>query len=75
MENELGARLRRIREKNNMTQHEVASLLNITRSAYTYYETGRTQPSIRNIVTLAKIYKITTDEILLPKKRKTYLGK
>ncbi len=58
-----------------MTQAEIASFLGITRSAYTYYETGKTEPSLTSIVLLSKIYNVTTDEILLPKKRKIYLGK
>ncbi len=72
---ELGHRLKRLREKNKMTQSEVAMYLNVTRSAYTYYETGKTQPSIQAIAILAKIYKVTTDEIIMPKKKKLYLGK
>ncbi len=71
----LGEKLRRFRKRAGMTQDEVAIYLNLTRSAYTYYETGKSEPSLQSIVTLAKLYNVTTDEILMPKKRKLYLGK
>ncbi len=68
-------RLKRLRKASGMTQDQVAQLLNLTRSAYTYYETGKTLPSIRSVIILAQAYGVTTDEILLPRKRQLYLGK
>ncbi len=67
-------RLKKLRIKHNKTQQQIADLLNLTRSAYSYYETGRILPSIQSVIALAKFYQVTTDEILLPKKRKLYLG-
>ncbi len=72
---DLGDRLRRFRKRAGMSQDDVAIYLNLSRSAYTYYETGKSEPSLQSIVTLAKLYNVTTDEILIPKKSKPYMGK
>ncbi len=72
---ELKDRLRRLRQSKNMTQEQVAEYLGLSRSAYTYYETGKTEPSIQIIIALSELYKISTDEILLSDKQKHYLGK
>jgi len=56
--------LRKIRNENELTQFEVASLLNIDRSTYTYYETGKTNPDIYQLSKIAKIYKVTPNDLL-----------
>jgi len=60
----LGGRLKKLRVKYGLSQEQVATVLNIDRSAYAYYEHGRSSPSNRNLVTLAKIYGVSTDWIL-----------
>ena len=53
-----------------MTQDEVAVFLGVSRSGYTYYETGKSEPSIDTLKKLATIYDITVDEILsMPSKK------
>lgn len=61
---EVGKKLRKLRVKYRLTQGQVATILRVDRSAYAYYETGRSLPSYSNLVTLAKIYSVTTDSIL-----------
>ena len=51
-------RLRMAREVCKLTQRQVAEILGIDRSAYTYYETGRTSPGINNLVRLAAVFKV-----------------
>ena len=66
----LGESLKTIRKKFNMTQDEVAVFLGVSRSGYTYYETGKSEPSIDTLKKLATIYDITVDEILsMPNKK------
>lgn len=56
--NELSFNLKRARQHRGLTQQEVAEQLNIDRSTYTYYETGRTTPTIYQIIEISKILKI-----------------
>lgn len=50
-------RLKYARKACGLTQGQVASVLGIDRSAYTYYETGKSNPSIGNLLRLAAIFK------------------
>lgn len=51
--------LRILRRKHKLTQQEVADILGIDRSTYTFYETGKTRPAIENIKKLTDIYNVT----------------
>ena len=42
----LGNLLKIYRKNSLLTQQQVADALNINRTTYTYYETGKTEPSI-----------------------------
>lgn len=44
---------------------EIAKILNCSRSTYTYYETGKTTPSISVLKLLAKIYNVSLMELLM----------
>lgn len=60
----LATHLRLLREKNGLTQKQVAEMLNIDRSTYAYYESGKTRPDILTIAKLARLYRISTDFLL-----------
>lgn len=60
----LATHLRLLREKNGLTQKQVAEMLNIDRSTYAYYECGKTRPDILTIAKLARLYRISTDFLL-----------
>lgn len=47
-----------------MTQDDVAKFLGISRSGYTYYETGKSLPSIDTLKKLAAIYDTTIDAVV-----------
>lgn len=64
MEKKLNCRLRETRISCNLTQQQVADKLKIDRSTYTYYETGKTKPSIFTLMELAKIFEVPIDDIL-----------
>lgn len=56
--------LRMLRNYNQITQREIAELLQIERSTYTSYETRTTHPSLPTLMRLALIYNVTTDFLL-----------
>ena len=57
-------RLKELRKRNNLTQQELADKVGTNRVNVTKWETGRTEPTLENIVKLAKILDTTTDELL-----------
>ena len=57
-------RLKELREENNLTQTQVAELLNVKQNTYSQYETEKRQLSIEILIKLAKLYKVSTDYIL-----------
>jgi transcriptional regulator with XRE-family HTH domain len=63
---EVGRRLRAIREARGVTQVELAKILGIDQSNVSSIERGVRGLTIHQAVKLAKALKVTTDEILLP---------
>jgi len=57
-------RMMELRHKMGWSQDEIAKRLNITRTTYAGYETGRNEPDIKTLVKLAEEYKVPTDFIL-----------
>lgn len=56
-------RLRELREEIELNQEEVAKRINVSRSTYANYETGRAEPSISTLVDIANIYMVSVDFI------------
>lgn len=54
----------KLRDFNNVTQQSIADALNIERSTYSSWESGRSCPKPAQIVKLAEIYNISTDFIM-----------
>lgn len=61
---QVGARIREIRQHIGLTQAEVAEKLGIAKQSVTNYESGKTDPSIRNLIALASVLGVTTDYLL-----------
>ncbi len=57
-------RLKEIREDKDITQKEVAKILNISQVVYSRYETGIRLIPIDKLIKLAKFYKVSVDYIL-----------
>lgn len=57
-------RLKNLRKKNQLTQQELADKVGTNRVNITKWETGRTEPTLENVVKLAKILDTTTDDLL-----------
>lgn len=60
----INERIRELRVKFGYTQNQIAKMLNIDRSTYAYYETGKTRPDVTSLLVLAKIYSVSLDELL-----------
>lgn len=56
--------LREIREDNDLSQTQIAALLNTTQQAYSRYEKGLNEFPIRHLKTLCKFYNVSADYIL-----------
>lgn len=60
--------IRAIRKSRNMTQEELASRLNVSRTAVTMWETGQSLPRTELLPRLAEILGCTVDELLTKEK-------
>lgn len=56
--------LRRLRVNAGFTQQNMADVLNINRSTYTYYETGKTMPDINTLKILSDILQVSIEVFL-----------
>ena len=52
----IGKRLRTARERAGLTQAEVATVLGIAREQVSYYENGKREISLTNLMTLSNLY-------------------
>ena len=57
-------RLRDLREDNDMTQQDVANLLNCRREVYRRYEKGLREIPVSYAIILAKHYQVSLDYLL-----------
>lgn len=57
-------RLSECRIQSELSQTDVAQILNITRQAYNHYETGQRQPPQEVLVKLADLFKVSLDYLL-----------
>ncbi len=60
----LSENLRILRKSFKLTQQEVADILGIDRSTYTFYEVGKSTPTKENIVKICDIYNVTVGYLL-----------
>jgi len=51
--------IRKLRQEKGLTQRQVAEYLQVDRSTYAYYESGRSKLSIDVLVKLAHFYKVS----------------
>lgn len=66
-------RIRDLREDADLSQQEVAALLNVSQTTYSRYESGVLDIPYRSLVTLAQYYHTSVDYLLgLTKERKPY---
>ena len=57
------ARIRALREDNDMTQAKIAQLLQVGQKTYSDYELGKTRIPIDSLIILARLYNVNMDYI------------
>ena len=57
----LGEKLRFFRTAEGYTQAEMARMLHVERSTYTYYEVGKTLPDLRTVLILSRFYGLSME--------------
>lgn len=60
----IGQRLKELRTDTKLTQEKVARALNISREAYSLYETNKRQMNYDTICAAARLYNVSTDYLL-----------
>ena len=60
----IGKFIKECRNKNNLTQNELAEKLGITDRAVSKWEKGTSDPSTSNLLALAKLYGVSAEELL-----------
>jgi transcriptional regulator with XRE-family HTH domain len=56
--------LKKLRKENKLTQHQIATTLNMHRSNYSKVENGERELSIEAIITLADFFGMSVDELV-----------
>lgn len=56
--------LKKLRTRANMSQIELAQLMDVNQYIISYWEKGRSEPSISQIVKLSEIFKVPSDYLL-----------
>lgn len=57
-------KLRDLREDQDLTQAQIAQLLNTSKNQIGKYERGEQEMPIKHLITLARFYNVSTDYIL-----------
>lgn len=60
----LGDNIKKYRRENKISQEALGEKLGVSRQSISLWENNQTQPSLENIVALAKIFNVTTDALL-----------
>lgn len=70
----INEKLKYYRAKNNFTQTQVSAALGIDRSTYSYYELGKTIPSINMLSNIAKLFNVAIFDLLDTEKGSDHLS-
>ncbi|MGO3117747.1 MAG: helix-turn-helix domain-containing protein [Levilactobacillus brevis] len=61
---EIGRQIKKQREKYDWTQEQLAEKLNISRESISKWESGKSYPSIHNVIVLSDIFSLSLDTLL-----------
>lgn len=61
---EFSRRIIGLREEQNKTQTETAKTIGTTQRKISYWETGKTEPALEDLIILARYYGTSTDYLL-----------
>lgn len=65
-------KLKQLRNNKDLTQQQISKILNVTQSAYGFYETGNREPKIDSLIKLADFFDVSID-YLVDRKNSTLL--
>ena len=68
---DFGEKVKKLRHEKDLTQQQLAELLGVAVSAISSYESGNRYPSYEVLISLARIFHVTTDYLLGLEKLKT----
>ena len=60
----IGDRLKELRQLKRLRQDQIATIIGVNKSAVSSYENGTRQPSYDILVSLAHLYRVSTDYLL-----------
>lgn len=60
----IGEKIKKLREETKMSQEKLAEKMNMARPGISNWENGKSEPSSSQLISLAKIFKVTTDSIV-----------
>ena len=56
--------LSNLRKQNNLSQNQIAAILNIKQATYSQYENGKREPSLNLLKQLKKIFNCSYDDLI-----------
>lgn len=68
----LGKRIKEIRERNRLTQEELADVADVTPQYISLVETGKKKASLQVLVNIAEGLELTVDELLMGNQRNSH---
>lgn len=60
----LPTRMKKLRENRRIYQREIAEALGVTTRAYQFYESGRSEPSIKTLIAIADYFQVSIDYLV-----------
>ena len=63
-QDKIGTYIKQLREKNNLTQEQLAEKINISRQAISKWEVGKTLPDYASLEKLCEVFNVSITEIL-----------
>lgn len=59
-----GQKLAHLRNQENLSQNELAELINVSRASVSFYETDRREPTRDTFLRIAKYFKVSVDYLI-----------
>ena len=56
--------IKALREANNLSQKELASMLHVTRQAVTRWENGQTEPDLDTVIHIAELFGVSLQYLI-----------
>ncbi|MGO0798855.1 helix-turn-helix domain-containing protein, partial [Clostridioides difficile] len=61
----LGENLKKLRKERNLSQEQLAEMLNVSRQAISKWESNKTYPDIENLVLLRNLFNVSLDYLIV----------